>query len=193
LGREARQEEGKGGAKAKTKCKGMAISHPLPFTPSPLHTPSPCARESLKSWGNVSLRVLLPFKFSILPSIVTLFVSLARSFRSHQLQVNPAQMKLLRKMSATGLRPEDVGPYSRRKLTIDTQTIPAVQPIWYTAAFVAPLMWAPWGSFLYCACLPLLVATAWLVSLMPQEIARYNDMVEQEDSFANNGSVSGSR
>jgi hypothetical protein len=160
----------------------MAISHPLPFnpSPSPLHAPSPsvCCR----------------FKFSSLISIVTLF-HFTRPFRSHLLQVKPDQMKLLRKMSATGLSPEDVGPYSRRKLTIDTQTIPAVQPIWYTAAFVAPLMWAPWGSFLYCACLPLLVATVWLVSLMPQEIVRYNDMVEQEDNSSSTGnwSVTGSR
>lgn len=122
-----------------------------------------------------------------------ILVYLFRACRSHQLKVDPAQMKLLRKMSASGLSPEDLGPYSRRKQTVDSQTIPVLQPIGYTAAFFAPLLWAPWGGFSYCACLPLLIAMTWLVSIMPQEIVKYNELVEQEEANAMIGSVVGSR
>lgn len=94
-------------------------------------------------------------------------------------------MKLLRKMSAVGLGPEDVDPYKRKEQLVGADAAPAPQNITLLAAFFAPLLWAPWGSMIYMACLPLMFAVVWLASSMPQEIARIKDraLVDEEQTI----------
>ena len=108
--------------------------------------------------------------------------------------VLPHQMKLLRKLSQTGINPDDLEPYERREMLEGVHSLHGVA-LALLAVLLTPILWAPWGGVAYCACLPLILVVVWLLALTPREYAKIlkEEQLEEDMLVSERNSTRGRR